>query len=579
MQPASSTQVTPGNQVSLFSAHSVAHSARPGTGPLNRHLSSDWLQEALYNKLVCRDAKLPPLAALAQRLLSFTELNDLVSKIETYAHPCRLTALADALDVRFEFNGLDNLKPIGDRPVVLFGNHPTGGGNVLGMSILLAKHFPDYRILGNRHMKFLPALADRMIPVDPFFSSATVNLDSLLGLRRDFGTKYQALGVFPAGVSSQLKISQGIITDRRWSDAFVRIARHHDGMLVPIWFSGRNRLRYYLAAKLRTELGFLALAAEFLRLGGQTIAVNIGKPISPEMLRHIHGRGAQLNFLRAGVYELGRGRAAKPAAANAVRRSCVAIGRTIEQPRALDGAAIGKALEARTFESAACTRLAEFAGTAWRRDLTPATYHVVLTPPDRLEPRAYWQVLDWGQLTRQELDRFSPMRRAFRLPEAIADSSRHWLEIVSFGVAEEFGPRVAMRQAWIALRRHLALSPTATGLVGMLMPQETNVAVASLQLAILQKSFGDAALLRAHARAELIGAPRHNDWRPGRDIAASGRQPQANQQRLIDPVLRNLAKMGVRFGAVGLSEDACPRPCILGRFDGMAGGLVDGINP
>jgi hypothetical protein len=172
------------------------------------------------------------------------------------------------------------------------------------------------------------------------------------------------------------------------------------------------------------------------------------------------------------------------------------------------------------------------------------------------------------------------MRRTFRLPGTIADASRHWLEIVSFGVAEEFGPPVAMRQAWTALRKHLAVSSTATGLVGLLTPQETNVAVASLQLAILQKSFGDAALLCARARAELIGAPRHHDWRPGRDIAASGRQSGSNQLRLIDPVLRNLARMGVRFGAVGLSDDACPRPCILGRLGGAAGRPSDGrIDP
>src|SRR5271154_4286806 len=97
---------------------------------------------------------------------------------------------------------------------------------------------------------------------------------------------------------------------------FVRIARHHDALLVPLWFSGRNRLRYYVASKIRPELGFLALPAEFLRLRGTSIAVNIGKPISPDLLRAIPGRRAQLAFLRAGVYELERERATAAAAAN-----------------------------------------------------------------------------------------------------------------------------------------------------------------------------------------------------------------------------------------------------------------------
>jgi hypothetical protein len=39
-------------------------------------------------------------------------------------------------------------------------------------------------------------------------------------------------------------------------------------------------LRYYVASKIRAELGFLALPAEFLRMRGKSITVNIGKPIS-----------------------------------------------------------------------------------------------------------------------------------------------------------------------------------------------------------------------------------------------------------------------------------------------------------
>jgi hypothetical protein len=48
--------------------------------------------------------------------------------------------------------------------------------------------------------------------------------------------------------------------------------------------AGDCRLCYYIASKIRAELAFLALPAEFLRLRGKSITVNIGKPISPDML-------------------------------------------------------------------------------------------------------------------------------------------------------------------------------------------------------------------------------------------------------------------------------------------------------
>jgi len=526
----------------------------------------DWLEQAFRNMLVRHRNNLSRGETLARRLLSFAEFDELVAKVETGAHSGRVAALAKALDVRFTFNGLQNLEMVGDRPVVLFGNHPTGGGNVLGMSLLLENRFPDHRILGNRHFKSMTSLSEKMIPVDPFCSTAALNLEALLKLRREFGTQYQALGVFPAGISSKLQMS-GTISDRRWSDAFIRIARHHNALLVPVWFSGRNRLRYYIAALIRRELGFLALPAEFLRLRGKTMTVNIGTPISPDTLRAIPERRAQMSFLRAAVYELGRERAVPSiGGSESPARSCT-IGRTIEPPCGRDAIPVGKKFVARVVDSAAAMRIEEIAVTAPVDGFDDATHHVIVMPRDGVAPCAHWQVLDWRQFSNDELDRLSPLRRAFRLPSDVAGGNRNWLEIVSFGGGKELSHFAAMRQAMTALRRDGALSKTATDLVGLVMPRETNFALASLQFAIMQKISGDSELLRAEANAAVIGAVQHHDWRPQRDVGGADRAARRNQMQVVDPLLRHLAGIGVRFGAEGLSAGPTPRPCILGRLD------------
>jgi putative hemolysin len=279
-------------------------------GPKSNNAPRGWLRAMLVKMLQRRTTATRSWVTRLQRLVGLAELNELVAAVEATGRTDQFAALCEAMQLAYRFEGLENLKSVGDRPVILFANHPTGGGNVLGMCLLLASQFCDYRILGNQHMKFLRSLSQKMIAVDPFCSTATINLNSLLSLREEFGTRYQALGVFPAGISSRLQIN-GTIADRPWSDAFIRIARRHDALLVPVWFSGRNRLRYYLAARLRAELGFLALPAEFLRLRGQSVTVRIGKPIDPTMLGAIDDREAQMNFLRAGVYSLGRKRARK----------------------------------------------------------------------------------------------------------------------------------------------------------------------------------------------------------------------------------------------------------------------------
>ena len=67
------------------------------------------IERALDNMLALRRQDPSRWVTLAQRLLSFTELDDLLSKIETGGRSDLLTALAQAVDIRFTFNGLENL--------------------------------------------------------------------------------------------------------------------------------------------------------------------------------------------------------------------------------------------------------------------------------------------------------------------------------------------------------------------------------------------------------------------------------------------------------------------------------------
>ncbi len=546
----------------------VAESAAPDPRADERSGDNRGVVERTLDEMLTSGTRAPSRwMTLARRMLSFDTLDNVLATVGTGERSERLAALARAFDITYVFNGLENLDNIGDRPVIVFGNHPIGSGNVIGICLLLARRFTDHRIIGHRFMKFIPSLADKMIPVDPFRSASSMNLEALVKLRREFGTQYQALGLFPAGNSSQLKMS-GIISDRRWSDAFMRIARHHDALLVPVWFSGRNRLRYYVASKVRAELGFLALPAEFLRLRGKSITVNVGKPISPDLLGSISERDARLSFLRASVYELAPKRAAAAAATHGNRKS-TATKVVVPDRRAVDHIPLDEHLELRFFTGAEARKLQDFGDIA-EDDLCDATVHVALTPRERFSPFARWQLLDWGQLTPRDLEGLSPILRTFRLPDRLpsdgAPASRTCMEIVAFRPGDHFQNRVSLRQMRNALRQSATRSDRTTDLVGLVSPLETSVTLAGLQFAMLQKSRGDAALLCGSAKRNLIAAPEHHDWRPHPEMIRSDDPHIRRQVRSMDPVLRACRAIGVRFGAAGLSIDAAPRPCILGRL-------------
>jgi putative hemolysin len=550
--------------------HALRGAPANGSAAFDRPGSfQDWLEDAVCNKLVDRTRKPSGLLGLAQRVLSFTEFNDFVATIQPDTPPRQLAALAHALDVRFAFKGLEHLQSVANRPVILFGNHPTGGGNVFGMSLLLANHFSEYRILGNRHMKFIPSLSETMIPVDPFCSGAAVNMDALLKLRRDFGTKYSALGIFPAGISSRLSLSRGVITDRDWSDAFMRIARHHDALLVPVWFSGRNRLRYYLAARIRKELGFLALPAEFLRLRGKTIDVVVGKPMAPDVLRHIPRRRAKMSFLRASIYELSHEHGMTSVAGQCAAPNIASL----KQPRPLGPLSRGEKVEAKFVDAELASNAAPWVADQSAEGhtsaaLDQASYHIVLTHQDSPLPLACLQALHWGEFTEGDLRQISPITKSFQLPSDMLASGRNWLEIVRFRTTEEFGRFGAARQAWTALGNLAGAMEAETELVGLLTTRGANLTLASLQLELLQKSFCDEVLSRARPENEILGAQRHHEWRPKRDVPGNERLSRTDRIQLIDPMLWHCARVGVRFGTYGLRAGPSPRPCILGRLGG-----------
>ena len=134
------------------------------------------------------------------------------------------------------------------------------------------------------------------------------------------------------------------------SDGSTKIRRAHDGVCSSA-ATGRA------AADRSTPAGEEAVA---------------GKPISPDILSAIPSRRAQLNFLRAGVYELERECAAPAVAANDLLppleekggnrpKATKPLGQApavrIALPRTVEPVAVGKNLELRFFDSAAAAKI------------------------------------------------------------------------------------------------------------------------------------------------------------------------------------------------------------------------------
>src|SRR5947207_39615 len=80
------------------------------------------LTTVFYRKILRRASDAGSLMTHLRRFFAFAELDDLVAKVVTTEPHRQFAAIAEALDIRFEFEGLENLQSV-DGPAILFGNH------------------------------------------------------------------------------------------------------------------------------------------------------------------------------------------------------------------------------------------------------------------------------------------------------------------------------------------------------------------------------------------------------------------------------------------------------------------------
>jgi putative hemolysin len=186
-----------------------------------------------------------------------------------------------ALDVRCACSAADRRRLPAKGPVVIVANHPFGliEGAILGA--LAAEVRPDFKILANSLLGSVPALADYLIPVDPFGNAAR---DNWRPLRRvlDWLRRGGMLITFPAGEVASLQLSKFQIADPAWNQSITRIIQITGAASVPAFFHGSNGAGFQVAGLIHPSLRTALLPRELLNKRGSVIRVSIGRAISPD---------------------------------------------------------------------------------------------------------------------------------------------------------------------------------------------------------------------------------------------------------------------------------------------------------
>lgn len=219
-----------------------------------------------------------PLSPWTEKLFSVDEFRSFTSELAAGAGSrefCarlqqRLGLTIDAAD-----NELRHIPATG--PTVVVANHSFGLTDAVITANLLFRRRDDIRYLANQQVLEVDGVRDLCFPVDLADTPAARRTnarslrDSLQWLDRG-----GLLVVFPAGVVAHWQWRRLGVTEAKWNENPVRLARRSGAKVVPMWIDGGNSAAFHIAGLAHPSLRTAMLPREFLRRRNYTVQVRIG---------------------------------------------------------------------------------------------------------------------------------------------------------------------------------------------------------------------------------------------------------------------------------------------------------------
>ncbi|KAB2115795.1 lysophospholipid acyltransferase family protein [Vibrio alginolyticus] len=229
------------------------------------------------------------------------------------------------IDYRIAHGSLDSVPKQG--ATVIVANHPLGcvEGVILAELLLMVRD--DIQILANQYLKTVPELDQLFIGVDVFEGKDAVksNMKALRAANKHLASGGLLL-VFPAGEVSQLvDAKQQRLEDKAWSRSVSSLIRKNKATTVPVFISGQNSKRFYMAGKIHPLLRTLMLGRELLNKHAQTINLSFGQAIKFKELSTLNDDQV-VNYLRLNTYLLNRETQSMKPSSSSERLSPIAAG-------------------------------------------------------------------------------------------------------------------------------------------------------------------------------------------------------------------------------------------------------------
>ena len=245
-----------------------------------------------------------PLVALALNIMGFRKINRLYSPSADLKNKEFTVDMLRRYNTTYDVNE-NELKYIPkEGAFMLVCNHPFGAIEGIILYDAVANVRPDFKIMANFILGFIPNLKDVFFSVNPFennpeFGSSTGGIRaSLQQLNEGHG-----LGVFPAGEVARYH-GHSYPEDIDWSPSIAKIIQKTKVPVIPVYFDGNNSHKFYFWAKIYSKLATVRLVRELLNKRNKKIVMKIGKPILPAEVAQYDTAEALAAYLKNRSYAL-----------------------------------------------------------------------------------------------------------------------------------------------------------------------------------------------------------------------------------------------------------------------------------
>ncbi len=238
------------------------------------------------------------------RVIRISDINKVYDKHKHLEGLDFMNALLEEYEIKFEIPEEDLKRIPKTGPFITISNHPLGGIDGILLLKLVLEYRPDFKIIANFLLQRIAPMKPYIMPVNPFEDKKGVQ-SSIGGFKASLQhlKNGMPLGIFPAGEVSTYKDGK-LIVDKPWEEAAMKLAKHANVPIVPIYFHAKNSQTFYRLAKMSDTFRTAKLPSEVLTQKDRLIKVRIGKSISVKDQSEHESLENFTNFIRRKTYML-----------------------------------------------------------------------------------------------------------------------------------------------------------------------------------------------------------------------------------------------------------------------------------